>query len=153
MELLRVDPTAAPLIRDLLASNLDWPGAAEISKRFKAMLPPQIQEEENPEVAMVKQQAQQAIQQLQQQAMEISQQLESLKMDKEIDSKKVEIEAYNAETKRLQATQVAMQPEQVQALVMQTIQQLLNSPDVNQQQQMPQMQQIPMHQVRLDVFR
>ena len=74
--------------------------------------------------------------------MEISQQLESLKMDKEIDSKKVEIEAYNAETKRLQATQVAMQPEQVQALVMQTIQQLLNSPDVNQQQPMPQMQQV-----------
>lgn len=147
MELLRVDPTAAPLIRDLLASNLDWPGAAEISKRFKAMLPPQIQEEENPEIAMIKQQAQQAIQQLQQQAMEISQQLESLKMDKEIDSKKVEIEAYNAETKRLQATQVAMQPEQVQALVMQTIQQLLNSPDVNQQQPMQQMpEQMPQMQ-------
>lgn len=132
MELLRVDPTAAPLIRDLLAKNLDWPGADEISKRFKAMLPPQVQDDENSEVAMVQQQAQQAIQQIQQQAMQMQQQLEALKLDKSIDARKADIDAYNAETKRLQVTQMSMAPEQVQALVVQTVQQLLSSPDVSQ---------------------
>jgi hypothetical protein len=36
-------PAAAPLIGDLLAKNLDWPGAQEIEKRLKLLLPPQLQ--------------------------------------------------------------------------------------------------------------
>jgi hypothetical protein len=45
IELIRAYPPAAPLIGDLLAKNLDWPGADEIAKRLKAMLPAQIQGE------------------------------------------------------------------------------------------------------------
>lgn len=37
-------PPAAPLIGDIIAGNMDWPGSKEISKRLKTMLPQQLQE-------------------------------------------------------------------------------------------------------------
>jgi hypothetical protein len=43
-ELIRSAPESAPLIGDILIENMDIPGAAEISKRLKKMLPPQLQE-------------------------------------------------------------------------------------------------------------
>lgn len=49
-ELIRAFPQAAPLVSDLLAKNLDWPGADEIAERFKELregpqsLPPQVQQ-------------------------------------------------------------------------------------------------------------
>lgn len=42
MELLRAFPQAAGLIGDLVATNLDWPGADEIAKRLKSLLPPEV---------------------------------------------------------------------------------------------------------------
>jgi hypothetical protein len=39
-------PQAGPLLGDLLAKNLDWPGADEIEKRLKILLPPQLQQGE-----------------------------------------------------------------------------------------------------------
>lgn len=47
VELLRAFPAAAPVIGDLLAKNLDWPGAEQIADRLKLMLPPQIQKAES----------------------------------------------------------------------------------------------------------
>jgi hypothetical protein len=123
-ELLRAYPPAAPLIGDLLVKSLDWPGADEIAARFKAMLPQQVQGQ-NPQVMQMQQQMQQmahALQQAQQQA-----QAESA--DKSLEVRKVEIDAYNAETNRIKVTQPMMGPQQVQAMVLQTIQQLLASPD------------------------
>lgn len=43
MEFIAAVPVAGPLIGDLLAKNLDWPGAQTIEKRLKALLPPAIQ--------------------------------------------------------------------------------------------------------------
>lgn len=43
-ELIRSAPEAAPIIGDILVSNMDIPGAQEIAKRLKKMLPPQLQE-------------------------------------------------------------------------------------------------------------
>lgn len=34
-------PAAMPIIGDLMVKNMDWPGADEISKRLRAMVPPQ----------------------------------------------------------------------------------------------------------------
>lgn len=124
-ELLRVYPAAAPVIGDLLAKNLDWPGADEIAKRLQAMLPPQVKGQD-PQTA----QMQQAIQQLQQQLGQIGQENQQLKTDKLIDVEKVRVDAYNAETNRLKVMQTGMMPEQVQALVIQTLQQVLSSPDI-----------------------
>lgn len=68
IELIRAYPDAAPVIGDLLASNLDWPGADEIAKRLEKMLPPQLRDEETgnipPEVQGQMQQMGEAIQQL-----------------------------------------------------------------------------------------
>lgn len=44
-KMLSVIPQAGPLMADLLFKNLDWPGSAEISKRLKLLLPPQLQQE------------------------------------------------------------------------------------------------------------
>lgn len=125
MEYIRVNPASSGLLGDLLAKNLDWPGADEIATRLKTMLPPQLQGQ-NPQL----QQAQQQMQQLQQALAQAQQQLQAVEADKARDTRKLEIEAFNADTKRLQAVGSGMGPEQVQALVMQTIQQLLASPDI-----------------------
>ena len=134
IELMRVYPQGAQLITDILAENLDWPGAQEIAKRFKAMLPPQLQGDEQQQMQQLQQQAQQAMQQQAQQAQQAMQQMqaeiEKLKTDKSIDAEEVRIKAYDAETKRLQATQSGMTAEQIQVLIMQTMQQLLTTPDV-----------------------
>lgn len=135
-ELIRVYPQAAPLIGDLLAKNLDWPGADEIAKRMKAMLPQQVQGQDP-----MAQQMQQVIQHLQQQLGQMGQQLQEVQKDKAIESRKVDVDAFNAETNRLKVTATAMGPEQVQMLVMQTLQQVLTSPDIltgPQQGAMPQ---------------
>lgn len=49
MELIRSFPESAPVIGDLIAKNLDWPGADEIAERLKAMLPPQLQGQQAPQ--------------------------------------------------------------------------------------------------------
>lgn len=131
-EMVRAYPQLMQIAGDLLAENLDWPGADELAKRMKAMLPPQLQQNQEAmalqqQLQMVQQQAQAAISQLQAQ-------FEQLKQDKMLEMKKIEIDAYNAETNRLKATQAGMQPEQVQALVMQTLQQVMQTPDISLQQ-------------------
>lgn len=41
-------PQAGPLLGDLLAKNLDWPGSEEIERRLKILLPPQLQQASGP---------------------------------------------------------------------------------------------------------
>jgi hypothetical protein len=43
IQFMQATPQAGMLIADLFAKSLDWPGAEEIEKRMKAMLPPQVQ--------------------------------------------------------------------------------------------------------------
>lgn len=129
IEFSRVNPQASALISDLIAKNLDWPGAQEISERFKAMLPPQITGE-NPQIQQLQQMLHQVQAQSQQVMSQLQQQIESLKTDKAIDAGKLKIDAYNAETNRMKTVQAGMTPEQVQMLVLQTIQQLIQTPDV-----------------------
>jgi hypothetical protein len=40
LEFIRAYPQAAPILGDLLAKNMDWPGAAEIAERLRKLLPP-----------------------------------------------------------------------------------------------------------------
>jgi hypothetical protein len=39
---LKVLPNAAPLVGDLVAKNMDWPGAEQFAERLATMLPPQV---------------------------------------------------------------------------------------------------------------
>ena len=43
MLFMKAVPQAAPIIGDLIAKNMDWPGADEIATRLATMLPPQLQ--------------------------------------------------------------------------------------------------------------
>lgn len=47
-EMIRSFPQAAPLLGDLLAKNLDWPGADEIAERLQSLLPPQLRKQAKP---------------------------------------------------------------------------------------------------------
>lgn len=88
-EFIRAFPQAAPVIGDLLAKNLDWPGADEIAKRLEKMAPGTQQIP--PQVQQMIQQGQEAIKQLQAK-------VDALEADKSIDQ-------FNAETERFKAIQ------------------------------------------------
>jgi hypothetical protein len=50
MDFLKAFPEAAPFVGDLVAKNLDFPGADQISKRLRNMVPPQaLVDPDNPE--------------------------------------------------------------------------------------------------------
>lgn len=128
IELVRAFPDAAPIIGDLLAKNLDWPGADEIAKRLEKMLPPGIRDDEQgglpPELQMQVQQMAEAIDVLKQRLMEAEGKTG-------LEQQKLAIEQYKAETDRMQAMMPAMGPGEVQQIVLQTLQDLA-SPDLPQ---------------------
>lgn len=75
MQLVQSFPDAAPIIGDLIAKNLDWPGADDIAERLQAMLPPQIQQL-NSGKEKIPQEAQMAMSQMQQQLGMMQQQMQ-----------------------------------------------------------------------------
>lgn len=119
IEFIRAYPNAAPMIGDLLAKNLDWPGADDIADRLKAMLPPQVTGQ-NPQVMQLQQQMQQMDAQARQAVDSLRRELEGVKADRDIEQRKLIIDAFEAETKRMQV--IGDQ----QAMAMQTAQQAQN---------------------------
>jgi hypothetical protein len=104
MNAIQVWPQLMSIAGDLVVKAQDWPGAEELSERLKKTIPPQFLDDKDggppPVPAAVAQQAAAlAAQHIQQLTLENQQ----LKMDKTIDFKKLEIESYNAETKRIAA--------------------------------------------------
>lgn len=73
LEFVRVFPQAAQVTGDLIAKNMDWPGADQFAERLKKLLPPGLAESEDgqdPQVQMLQQQVMQLTQQLEQIAQE-----------------------------------------------------------------------------------
>jgi hypothetical protein len=119
MQLIQAFPQAAPVIGDLVAEKLDWPGANEIARRLKTLLPPGLREGDSAGVAQGAQQGGAAAQglppQAQQAVMQARQIIESLKgalaqtkgkmgameADRWADSMRVMIDAYEAQTERM----------------------------------------------------
>lgn len=107
-ELVRANRDVAALVGDVIVENMDIPGGDRVVKRLQAMLPPQVRQAEegqSPEAAQVQQieqQASQAIQQLQQRIAELEQDREAEAAKIELDREKVRVEAYKAQTERLQ---------------------------------------------------
>lgn len=120
-ELIRAEPSIAPIIGDLYAKNLDWPGADEIAERLKRMVPPQALGEQGPQVppevqqhiaqqGQVIQQGQQVLQQQGQKLQEAQQQIAALNMqlqDKaaelQLKDKELNIKFIEAQTRRIDA--------------------------------------------------
>ncbi|HKQ43849.1 MAG TPA: portal protein [Rhizomicrobium sp.] len=112
LRMIQAYPPAAPVLGDLLAKNLDWPDADEVTRRLHALLPPQLQAADSAGAAnplahpVVRQAAQQAVATiggLQQKTSVLSQQLNALQQDRGIENRKLEIDAFKAETERLKA--------------------------------------------------
>lgn len=96
MEFIRLYPQSAPIIGDLLAKNLDWPGADQIAERLQAMLPPQAAGQVPPMVKQMQEVIQKGGAELQ-------------RLTKELEDKQREnaIKEFDAETKRIQALAAA----------------------------------------------
>ncbi len=100
IELIRAYPAAAPVMGDLLARNLDWPGADEIARRLQALLPPQTRG-----MAPEAQAAKAQLAQMGQALAAAKAEIEALKQDRSHAARKLEIEAFEAETNRMRAMQ------------------------------------------------
>ncbi len=139
-QLLQGNPQLWQVAGDLFIKNMDWPGAQEMAERFARTIPPQIKGdgEDDPELAQAKQTMQQMQQQIEQMGQVIQQFPESIEVLKiknsHFDS---EVKAFQAETQRLQALGPMITPEDVQQLVMKTLQEVLMSPPLEQEE--PQM--------------
>ncbi|WP_297693907.1 portal protein [Phenylobacterium sp.] len=103
IELIRAYPQAAPLIGDLLAKNLDWPGADEIANRLQAALPAQLKGF-SPD-AQAAQAAQAQLARLAQMLAAAQAEIASLKQDQTNSARRLQVEAFEAETNRLKALQ------------------------------------------------
>lgn len=66
-EFVRAYPQSGPVIADLVAKNMDWPGADEIAERLKTLLPPGMADadDDSPEAVQKRAAAQQQMQQQQ----------------------------------------------------------------------------------------
>jgi len=102
MDAVQVWPQLLQVAGDLVAKAQDWPGADKLADRLKKTIPPQFLDDNDKD----KQQPQMTPQELQQLQMEVHallQENQQLKADKTIDFMKVQVESYNAETKRIAA--------------------------------------------------
>ena len=134
MSFVQAQPQLAPIIGDLIAKNMDWPGADQIGERLRAMLPPQLQALEQkdgpqipPEVQAMVQQAMAQVQQQQAALQEMQAKLSDKEAEHEAKERELAIKEYEAETKRLQVMQAGMQPEQVAAIAQRTVIDLLTA--------------------------
>jgi hypothetical protein len=100
IELIRAYPAAAPLIGDLLAKNLDWPGADEVAQRLQALLPAQARC-----AGAEGQGAQAQLAGLAQALAAAKAEIAALQQDRSHTARKLEIDAFEAETNRLKAMQ------------------------------------------------
>ena len=150
-EMMRANPQMTPAIAPLWAKNLDVPEADKLAQVLIAVAPPEVQAVLKPEgqndgptkaeIMAKMQEMQQALAEATQIAQEL--QAENDKLQAEADSREEEaeartaelgIKAYGEETKRLQVLSAGVTPEQIQALVMQTVQQMFMQPDPMQQE-------------------
>ena len=140
------NPAVGPIVAPIWARMQDWPEADNLAKALLAMAPPPVQaalgdgkSQDDPEqlkqhMQQLEQQAQQMHQMLTEAAQKV-QELQAQVNDKHLDmtakAAELSIREYDSETKRLalmispQQPQ-AMSPEQVQQLVMQTLQEAMS---------------------------
>lgn len=101
MQFMQANPQAAPFIADLVAGNMDWPGAEEIAERLKKLLPEgMIEPDPDAPPPPPDPQAEQAMQ-AQQQAMQIEQkklEAEQTKAELDIQKQGLEVQKIEMET-------------------------------------------------------
>ena len=131
--LLQSNPQLWTVAGDLFIKNMDWPGAQEMAKRFAKIIDPKVMdgEDQSPEMAAAKQQLEALTQELNRMTDMIQHIQDGMEAQKiQTDKFKAEIQAYDAETKRISAVQNSMTPEQIQDIVMGTIAAAIDTGDL-----------------------
>ena len=131
--ILQTNPQLWGVAGDLFIKNMDWPGAQEMAARFAKTLDPKVLDntDESPEAQMMRAQMNDMANQMEQTAALVQQLQQSYDMQKlAIDEQNTQIKAYDAETKRLQAMQSGLSPEQIQDIVQGTIAAALDTGDL-----------------------
>jgi hypothetical protein len=139
-ELLQGNPQLWQVAGDLFIKNMDWPGAEEMSERFKKTIDPKLlADEDDPALAAAQQQMQAMgaeLDQLHKMLQNVNQSMESQKLQNE--HFKADIQAYDSETKRLTALAGAAASAPVspdlQAVVRQYVQEILSHPDLEEEE-------------------
>jgi hypothetical protein len=115
VELLRAFPQAAPVIGDLYAKSLDWPGADEIAARLKALYERTMggggQQQGIPPEQIAK--VTQELQQLQARVAELTQENTVLKHNADIKQQEVQVKGFDAMTDRMRAVHDITKPPEV----------------------------------------
>jgi hypothetical protein len=137
--ILQSNPQLWQVAGDLFIKNMDWPGAQEMAQRFARVIDPKVLgdgSDDSPELQMAKQQLQamaQELDQMHQMLQNVGKSVEAQDMERK--NFEAEIKAYQAETQRLSAVSGAMNPEQVQEVVMQTLRDVMSAGDLVMEQQ------------------
>jgi len=152
-EIASRNPQLMQIAGDLIMRNADIPGAQEIADRMEKTLPPNLQGEKSNAQAQMAQQMQQLQQKSQMDEQVIGKMQEHIdKLEGDIKGKVVEtqgkieverikqrteaaqgvadhsVKTFEAETERMGILAPAMGPVEIQALVMQTLQEILGAP-------------------------
>jgi hypothetical protein len=153
-ELAGRNPNLMQVAGDLIMRAQDFPMADKLADRLAKTLPPELQEKKGqqeipPEIQQQMMQMNQQLQQMDQAMQEAAQHIEELEQEKraklieasvkrEEAEGKLQVEAYKAETERMTALAPAITPEQVQMLVIQTMQEMLSAPPLPEPEPMAQ---------------
>ena len=132
-QLLQGNPQLWSVAGDLFIKNMDWPGAQEMSKRFAKVIDPAVigDDEDNPALVAAKQQIEAMNAEMQQMAGMLQNVQKSFEArDLEIKEFKADVEAYNAETKRIAAVQAGMTEQQIQDIAMGVVAAAMESNDL-----------------------
>lgn len=102
MDAIQVWPQLMTVAGDLVAKAQDWPGAEELSERLKKTIPVELLDEKEREGAGAGVTPEQVME-MQEQIQKLTMENQELKQDKTLDFKKLELQAYDNETKRIAA--------------------------------------------------
>ena len=137
-EMMRANPALAPALAPLWAQTLDVPHADKLAQVLTAVAPPEVKAILNPESdkqpqtadLMAKiQQLQQGLQEAIQHAQDAQQDADELRAEKEAREEETAIKAYEAMTKRMVGLKDAINPQDVQQIVVQTLETMLSQPE------------------------
>jgi hypothetical protein len=104
-EMVRAFPDAAPVIGDLIAKNLDWPGADEIAERLKAINPALQAQGQGGIPPELQQQIQEGMMRLQQ----LEQENAALKADKSVEMEKIAVDRMKTQVEAIKVRNEAGQ--------------------------------------------
>jgi len=102
MDAIQVWPQLMTVAGDLVAKAQDWPGAEELAARLKKTIPVQLLDEDDREGAGAGVSPEE-VQAMQEQLQKLTMENMELKQDKTLEFKKLEIDSFDAQTKRIAA--------------------------------------------------